>query len=92
MACGYDVMLEAATAAAITGSVAEVILYRVLRRCITIKPKFRSRETLLRNRRSGGCVYLLQMFFVFVFAFFVFFPFATKIPDNRSRERLNGFS
>jgi len=40
----------------------------------------------LRNRRWGGCVYVLQMFF------FVFFRFATKIPDNRSRERLNGFS
>ena len=36
----------------------------------------------LRNRRWGGCVYVLHMFF----------PFATKIPDNRSRERLNGFS
>jgi len=45
----------------------------------------------LRNRRWGGCVglYVLQMFF-FVFVFD--FPFATKIPDNRSRERLNGFS
>jgi len=30
--------------------------------------------------------YVLQMFFLF------FFPFATKIPYNRSRERLNEFS
>ena len=42
----------------------------------------------LCNRRWGGCVYVLQMFFS------VFFPSATKIPkipDNHSRERLNGF-
>jgi len=26
------------------------------------------------------------------FCFFLFFPSVTKIPDNRSRERLNGFS
>jgi len=26
------------------------------------------------------------------FCFFLLFPSATKIPDNRSRERLNGFS
>jgi len=40
----------------------------------------------LRNRRWGGSVYVLQMFF------FVFFPSAKEIWDNRSRERLNGFS
>jgi len=28
----------------------------------------------------------------FVFFSFLLFPFATKMPDNRSRERLNGFS
>jgi len=41
----------------------------------------------LRNRLpvGGGCVYVLQMFF------FVFFR-PPKIWDNRSRERLNGFS
>jgi len=42
----------------------------------------------LRNHRWGGCVYVLQMFFIFV----LLFPSVTKIPDNRSRERLNGFS
>ena len=30
--------------------------------------------------------------FFFVFCLFLFFPSVTKIPDNRSRERLNGFS
>jgi len=30
--------------------------------------------------------------FCFFSSFFSFFPSATKIPDNRSRERLNGFS
>ena len=29
---------------------------------------------------------------VFLFFFVLLFPFATKISDNRSRERLNGFS
>jgi len=32
-----------------------------------------------------------RCFFCFCFCF-LFFPFATKIPDNRSREQLNGFS
>jgi len=48
-----------------------------------------------RNRRWGGCVYVLQMFFfVFCFLLFAFCSFSVrhKIPDNRSRERLNGFS
>ena len=31
-------------------------------------------------------------FFCFFLFFFLLFPFTTKIPDNRSRERLNGFS
>ena len=35
--------------------------------------------------------YVLQIFFGF-FLLFSFFPFATKIPDNRSWEQLNGFS
>jgi len=37
------------------------------------------------------CFTYIFLFF-FLFCFFRFFPFATKIPDNRSRERLNGFS
>jgi len=32
------------------------------------------------------------LFFVFVLFCFLLFPSVTKIPDNRSRERLNGFS
>ena len=46
----------------------------------------------LRNRRWGGCVYVLQSVFLY---FFVFFPSTENIRqrDNRSRERLkNGFS
>jgi len=39
----------------------------------------------LRNRQWGGSVYVLQIFFCF-------FPVRHKIWDNRSRERLNGFS
>jgi len=49
----------------------------------------------LRNRLpvGGGCVYFLQMFFVFCFfCFFLFFFRPSKIWDNRSRERLNGLS
>ena len=42
----------------------------------------------LRNRRWGGSVYVLQMFCLFVFCFFR----PPKLWDNRSRERLNGFS
>jgi len=46
-------------------------------------------STLLRHLFTQSpksiCVYVLQMFFLL-------FPFATKILDNRSRERLNGFS
>ena len=47
----------------------------------------------LRNRLWGGCVYVLQMFFFCFLFFFQFsvFPSVTKIPDNRSRELLNGF-
>jgi len=33
-----------------------------------------------------------RCFFLFFLFFFVFFPSVTKIPDNRSRERLNEFS
>jgi len=46
----------------------------------------------LRNRLpvGGGCVYVLQMFFLF--SVFLFFFHPSKIWDNRSRERLNGFS
>jgi len=35
-----------------------------------------------------------RCFFLFLslFLFFVFFPSVKEIPDNRSRERLNGFS
>ena len=32
------------------------------------------------------------MFYRCFFVFFPFFPSVTKIPDNRSREQLNGFS
>jgi len=46
---------------------------------------------VLRNRRWGGCVYVLQMFFSVSFVFLFFFV-RQKIPDNRSPERLNGFS
>ena len=45
----------------------------------------------LRNRRWGGCVYVLQNFFSVFFCLFFVFPVRQKIPDNRSRERLNGF-
>ena len=47
-------------------------------------------NTYLCNRLpvGGGYVYVLQLFFV---VFFVFFR-PSKIWDNRSRERLNGFS
>ena len=34
----------------------------------------------------------MRICFTDVFFVFLPFPFATKIPDNRSRERLNGFS
>ena len=45
--------------------------------------------TCLRNRLpvGGGCVYVLQIFF----CIFLFFFRPSKIWDNRSRERLNGF-
>ena len=45
-------------------------------------------------RRMRICFTDVFFCFLFVFLLFVFcfFPFATKIPDNRSRERLNGFS
>ena len=52
----------------------------------------RDLQSYLRNRRWGGCIYVLQMFFFRFFPFSVFFPSVTKIPDNRSQERLNGFS
>jgi len=42
---------------------------------------------ILRNRRWGGSVYVLQIFLFF----FVFFR-PPKLWDNRSQERLNGFS
>jgi len=51
-----------------------------------------SSQAHLRNRRWGGCVYVLQMFFLFLFCFFSAFSIRQKIWDNRSRERLNGFS
>jgi len=53
-------------------------------RCYTIAACLRNRPPL-----EGGCVYVLQMFFCF---FPRFFLSTTKIPDNCSRERLNGFS
>jgi len=40
----------------------------------------------LRNRRYEADAYM------FYRCFFLFFPSVTKILDNRSRERLNGFS
>jgi len=47
----------------------------------------------LRNRRWGGSVYVLQMFFCCFFGVFFFCFFRpSKVPDNRSRERLNEFS
>jgi len=47
-------------------------------------------DDFLRNRLpvGGGCVYVLQLFFCFFFCFFS----DRQIWDNRSRERLNGFS
>ena len=43
---------------------------------------------------GGGCVYVLQMFFFCIFCIFCFLFFfrPSKIWDNRSPERLNGFS
>ena len=43
------------------------------------------------TRRMRICFTDVFLFF-FAFCSFLLFPFATKIPDNRSRERLNGFS
>jgi len=36
--------------------------------------------------------YMFYICFFLFFVFFLFFPSVTKIPDNRSREWLNGFS
>jgi len=43
-------------------------------------------------RRMRICFTDFFLFFFVFFVFFVFFPSATKKTDNRSPERLNGFS
>jgi len=48
----------------------------LFRRCV-----LQSNKIYLRNRRWGGCVYVLQMFFCLFF--FVFFSVRHKIWDNR---------
>ena len=54
------------------------------RSCVTV-------QCYLRNRRWGGCVCFTDVFWGF-FLFFSAFSVRQKIWDNRSRERLNGFS
>jgi len=78
------VLVDRPTAAFMTGYI--VVQTSLLALCVVARlpwtPAF-SRH--LRNRRWGGCVYVLPMFFSV-------FSVCHKIPDKRSRERLNGFS